>query len=84
MDGLRLAEHVDGIFYPARLGTRKPDAEFYGAVQAAVGLRGAELLLVDDSRENVDGARNAGWQALHWTRGSSPALVRGACGLPGT
>jgi len=79
MDRLGLADHVDGIFYSARLGAKKPDLEFFAKVQAAVGLRGEEILLIDDSRQNVDAARSAGWQALHWTKDSSPDIVRGLC-----
>ena len=79
METLGLAEHVDGIFYSARLGAKKPDVEFFAKVQAAVGLCGAELLLVDDSRQNVEAALKAGWQALHWTRHRSPDILRGAC-----
>lgn len=82
MDTLRLAEHVDGVFYSARLGARKPDAEFFARVQAAVGLRGEELLLVDDSRENVEAAVTAGWRALHWTWPGRSGLVLGACTEP--
>ena len=76
---LGLAEHVDGIFYSAHLGAKKPDPGFFAKVQAAVGLRGAELLLIDDSRENIEAAREAGWQAFHWTKQSSPNIVRGLC-----
>lgn len=72
MEKLGLAEHVDGIFYSARLGAKKPDPEFFAKVQAAVGLRGDEMLLIDDSRENIEAALKAGWQALHWTKESSP------------
>jgi putative hydrolase of the HAD superfamily len=79
MEKLGLAEHVDGIFYSARLGARKPDREFFARVQAAVGLRGEEMLLVDDSRQNVEAALKAGWQALHWTKHSSPDIVRSLC-----
>jgi putative hydrolase of the HAD superfamily len=75
MDNLGLAEHVDGIFYSARLGAKKPDVEFFAKVQAAVGLCGEEILLVDDSRQNVEAARKAGWQALHWTKDSSPNIA---------
>lgn len=39
MDTLGLAEHVDGIFYSARLGARKPDTEFFAKVQSATGAR---------------------------------------------
>ncbi len=76
METLRLAEHVDGIFYSARVGARKPDLEFFTTVQSGVGLSGEELLLIDDDRRNTEGAVRAGWQALHWTRQSSPDIVR--------
>jgi putative hydrolase of the HAD superfamily len=79
MEKLGLAEHVDGIFYSARLGAKKPDMEFFARVQAAVELRGEELLLIDDSRPNIEAAQRAGWQALHWTRQSSPDIVRSLC-----
>jgi putative hydrolase of the HAD superfamily len=79
MENLGLAEHVDGIFYSARLGAKKPDMEFFARVQAAVGLRGDEMLLIDDSRQNTEAALRAGWQALHWTPQSSPAIVRSVC-----
>src|SRR5947208_10986179 len=68
MEKLGLTEHVDGIFYSAHLGAKKPDAEFFARVQAAIGLRGEEILLIDDSRQNIDAALTAGWQALHWTK----------------
>ena len=82
MDKLGLAERVDGIFYSARLGAKKPDMNFFTKVQAAIGLCGEELLLVDDSPTNIEAALKAGWQALHWTKHSSPTLVRTLCDLP--
>jgi FMN phosphatase YigB (HAD superfamily) len=30
------------------------------------------MLLIDDSRQNIEAAQKAGWQALHWTKHSSP------------
>jgi len=79
MEKLGLAQHVDGIFYSARLGAKKPDMEFFAKVQAAVGLPGEEILLIDDSRQNIETALKAGWQALHWTKHSSPDIVRSLC-----
>jgi putative hydrolase of the HAD superfamily len=76
MDTLGLAYHVDGIFYSARLGAQKPNPDFFTKVQAAVGLPGDEILFVDDRHQNIEAARNAGWQALHWTAQSSPDIVR--------
>src|SRR3954447_3404357 len=79
MEKLGLAEHVDGIFYSARLGAKKPDIEFFAKVQANVGLSGEELLLIDDSLQNIEAASKAGWQALYWTKHSSPHIVRTLC-----
>src|SRR4051812_22928680 len=79
MEKVGLGEHVDGMFYSARLGARKPDQEFFSRVQAAVGLSGDEMLLIDDSRDNIEAALQAGWQAFHWTQQTSPHIVRRLC-----
>lgn len=71
MDNLGLAEHVDGMFYSAHLGAKKPDGEFFAKVEAALGLVGNELLLIDDSRQNIGAAVMAGWQAFHWAKDCS-------------
>jgi putative hydrolase of the HAD superfamily len=76
MDALGLADHVDGIFYSARLGAKKPEVEFFARVQAAVGLRADQMLLIDDSRANIDAALKEGWHALHWTKQSQPDIIR--------
>jgi len=75
METVGLVEHVDGIFYSARLGAKKPDLEFFAKVQAAVGLSGEEMLLIDDSPQNIEAALKAGWLGLHWTKHSSPDIV---------
>jgi putative hydrolase of the HAD superfamily len=79
MEKLGLAEHVDGILYSARLGAKKPELDFFAKVQAAVRLCGEEILLIDDSRPNIEAALEAGWQAFHWTKHSSPRIVRSLC-----
>jgi putative hydrolase of the HAD superfamily len=67
MNTLGLAAHVDGCHYSAAIGHCKPMPEFFDAVALTVGLPPAELLLIDDSEENVRGAIGAGWDAAHWT-----------------
>jgi putative hydrolase of the HAD superfamily len=79
MENVGLAEHVDGIFYSASLGAKKPEMEFFARVEAAVGVRGEEMLLIDDSRSNIDAALKAGWRAMHWTEHSSADVVLGFC-----
>ena len=76
MDDLGLAQHVDGMFYSARLGVKKPAPEFFAKVQSAIELKAADILLVDDSSQNTEAALKAGWQALHWTAQRSPEILR--------
>lgn len=67
MNTLGLAAHVDGCHYSAAIGHCKPTPEFFNAVAFRVGLPPGELLLIDDSEENVRAAIGAGWDAAHWT-----------------
>ena len=53
----------------------KPSREIFDAVAAEIGLPPAEILFVDDSQKNVDGARAAGWQAALYVQGTD----LGAC-----
>jgi putative hydrolase of the HAD superfamily len=69
METMGLGAHVDGIHYSAALGIRKPAPDFFRLAAERTGLRPAELLLVDDTAENVRAAREAGWRAMRWTGG---------------
>ncbi len=71
MQNMGLQDHVDGIFYSARLGFRKPSPEFYARVTDIVGLPPESILLVDDTEENILAARRHGWGAVHWQSGMS-------------
>jgi putative hydrolase of the HAD superfamily len=48
MGTLELAAHVDGCYYSAEIGHRKPRAEFFQIVALRVGLAPDNLLLIDD------------------------------------
>lgn len=72
MQQMGLSKHIDGMFYSAQLGVKKPEPAFFTSVSSRVGLRADELLLIDDSRSNVDAARNAGWRVVHRTKEHSP------------
>ncbi|QMU56911.1 MAG: HAD-IA family hydrolase [Boseongicola sp.] len=45
----------------------KPDSQIYNVLTDRNNLTPADCLFIDDSPKNVDGARNAGWQAVHFT-----------------
>ncbi|WP_439497860.1 HAD-IA family hydrolase [Bosea sp. (in: a-proteobacteria)] len=66
MDEIGLATHVDGMFYSAAMGCKKPDLAFFTSIVSQTGLAPGEILLIDDMQGNVDAARTAGWHALHW------------------
>ncbi|WP_420962738.1 HAD-IA family hydrolase [Brucella sp. IR073] len=74
--GLGLARYVDGMFYSAALGCRKPQHRFYRAVETRTNLKPSEILLIDDTLGNIEAAREAGWMAVHWTNKTSlPAIL---------
>jgi putative hydrolase of the HAD superfamily len=60
---------VDGIFYSAALGHRKPFKEFYTLATEATGAPLDSIILVDDTQDNVLAARDFGWNAVHWKQG---------------
>lgn len=64
LDRLSLGEIVSGIVYSGAIGAAKPDREFFR--RAAQGFSGATPLLIDDTLQNVEGARRSGWQAIHY------------------
>lgn len=50
----------------AAAGVRKPDRRIFEYTAARVGVAPHEIVFVDDFQHNVDGARKAGWQAVHF------------------
>lgn len=56
----------DGTFYSCDLGVAKPDPAFFLRVCERLAAAPGDCLLVDDSHDNVAGAREAGLAAEHW------------------
>lgn len=82
MKTLGLGADVDGIFYSAALGERKPDTTFFRLAAAGAGVKAADIAFVDDADVNVESARKAGWAAARWTGGGNfRALVDPLLGL---
>ena len=54
---LHLASH--------EIGANKPDPAAFAAVEEATGASGHDIVFIDDSRPNVDAARERGWQCYH-------------------
>jgi len=58
---------LDGIFSSSRLGFRKPDPEYYHAIQTRLECSGSQILFWDDTLRNVEAARAARWNAELYT-----------------
>ncbi len=71
MDRLALGKHVDGMVYSAQIAAQKPQQAFFDAAAMSSGSAPEDIVLVDDTKANVEAALEAGWQALHWSKGSS-------------
>lgn len=61
---LELERFFEGFVISYRSGQRKPDPGAYEALIRASGADPAEVLLIDDRKENCEAARRQGWQAL--------------------
>ena len=69
MKNMGLESFFDGIFYSAALGYQKPMPEFFCKATEAVGGQPSEIILVDDTEENIVAARAFGWKAVQWRPG---------------
>jgi len=64
-----LEQIVDVIFISSEERLAKPDPRLYQRVTERLGVPPAETVLVDDFVANIDGARAAGWQTIHYHAG---------------
>ena len=62
-------------FISSRMKMLKPSREIFDAAAAEIGLPPQEILFIDDSQRNVDGALAAGWRAALYVQGTD----LGAC-----
>jgi HAD superfamily hydrolase (TIGR01509 family) len=60
--------NFDGYILSYEVGAMKPSAKIYEALEAMAGKRGAEIIYLDDRKENIDAGAARGWHAvLHET-----------------
>jgi len=57
--------YFEAAYYSHLVGMRKPHPEIYRFVTDRHGLNPARTLFIDDNKDNVEGARQAGLQAYH-------------------
>lgn len=68
---------LDRLYFSSALGVAKPDAAFFGAIAADLGLAPDALLFVDDSAANVEGARATGLHAEQWHHDDGITVLEG-------
>ena len=61
------------VYVSSTIGLRKPEAEAYDYVVRAIGVSADRIVFFDDSRENIEGARARGLQAVHIKSGADLA-----------
>jgi putative hydrolase of the HAD superfamily len=62
-----LLGHFREMYLSSSLGLRKPDAEAFDHVVAAIGVPAERIVFFDDLAENIEGARARGLTAVHVT-----------------
>ena len=62
-----LLGHFRELYLSSSIGLRKPDAEAFDHVVAAMGVPASRIVFFDDLAENVEGARERGLMAVHVT-----------------
>jgi len=68
--GIPLEDIFKKCYYSFEMKALKPSEAFYKAVIEDVGMSGEEMLFIDDSRRNVEGAITAGLPAVYYEPGT--------------
>jgi putative hydrolase of the HAD superfamily len=68
-------EKFHGVMFSYDEKVLKPNPVFYRRLTERFGLNPGECFFIDDNADNVEGARDAGWQAYRFD-GDVPALRR--------
>jgi putative hydrolase of the HAD superfamily len=69
------------VFISSVIGLRKPEPAAFNYVTDAIGVPAGRILFFDDTRENIEGARACGLQAVHVTSDTTVADTLAAIGL---
>ena len=68
-NGIEPARYFKAEFVSSEMKLLKPSEAFYREVVRRIGLPPEQLLFIDDSMANVEGARAVGIQAVHFVQG---------------
>ena len=69
-------KNFDGFIFSYEVKSMKPDAKIYEAMEVMSGLRGADLIYIDDRPENIQTGDARGWKTiLHETPEKTRAVL---------
>ena len=73
--GVPMHENFKKCYISCQMKALKPSAKFYKAVMEDIALPAEDMIFVDDSQRNVDGAIAAGLPAVYYEPGTDLARV---------
>lgn len=73
--GIPLDKIFRKCFYSFEMKALKPSERFYKAVISEIGLPSEQMLFIDDSQKNVDGAIDAGLPAIYYRPGTDLSVL---------
>ncbi len=76
-----LLGHFRELYLSSSIGLRKPDAEAFDHVVAAIAVPAERIVFFDDLAENVEGARARGLTAVHVTSPRDVGIALKALGI---
>ena len=56
--------YFDVVYYSCCIGMRKPDHEIYEYVLSQLGIKGEDILFIDDMDVNIEACKKAGWHGV--------------------
>src|SRR3954447_176991 len=76
-----LLGHFRELYLSSSIGLRKPDAEAFDHVVAAIGVPANRIVFFDDLAENIEGARSRGLTTVHVTSPRDVGIALTALGI---
>lgn len=61
-----VGQYFAGCFASCEIGFVKPEREFFQHIENTLSLAPEELVLIDDTRVNINGAKQYGWHTYHY------------------
>jgi FMN phosphatase YigB (HAD superfamily) len=76
-------ENFDGYVFSYEHGAMKPDPKIYAVVERMAGAAGAQILFIDDRKENVDAGLARNWLGIHHQSPEQTIAALRRLNLPG-